>query len=288
LRQDGTVDDEQLPQAVETPEEIIAFYGRGLERGRLQQGRPRLELLRVQEILEAWLPAPPSTVVDIGGGAGVHATWLARRGYDVHLVDPVPLHVEQAREASAGQADAPLASVSLGDARALALEGDSVDVALLFGPLYHLREREERLEALTEARRVLRAGGMLVAIAISRYTWLLDGLATGRVFRRPDALPRAMQGIETGLLTNPTRERGRFTTAYLHRPAELEAEVRDGGFRVDALLGVEGPGWLLQSFNEAWDDDARRSMLLEIARLVEGERDIIAASTHMLIVARRD
>jgi ubiquinone/menaquinone biosynthesis C-methylase UbiE len=217
----------------------------------------------------------------------VHATWLARRGYEVHLVDPVPLHVEQAREASAAQADSPLASVSLGDARALTFDDESVDVALLLGPLYHLRERAERIEALAEARRVLRPGGMLAAIAISRYTWLLDGLATGRVFRRPDALPRAMQGIETGLLTNPTQERGRFTTAYLHRPDELEAEVRDGGFEVEALLGVEGPGWLLQAFNQAWDDLARRGTLLEIARLVEGERELIAASTHMLVVALR-
>ena len=112
---------------METPEEIVAFYSRGLERGRLQQGRPRLELLRVHEILASRLPPPPATVVDVGGGAGVHATWLARHGYEVHLVDPVPLHLEQAREASAAQADAPLASVSLGDARALALEDESVE-----------------------------------------------------------------------------------------------------------------------------------------------------------------
>jgi len=36
--------------------------------------------------------------VDVGGGAGIHAIPLAQRGYEVHLVDPVPLHVEQAAD----------------------------------------------------------------------------------------------------------------------------------------------------------------------------------------------
>jgi ubiquinone/menaquinone biosynthesis C-methylase UbiE len=273
--------------ASDTPEEVVDFYNRGFERVRLRQGRARLELLRVQELLAKHLPPPPCVLVDVGGGAGIHATWLASHGYDVHLVDPVPLHIEQAREASAAQPDAPLISVSLADARALTFEDESLDAALLLGPLYHLPKRTDRIAALREAWRVLRPGGVLVAIAISRYAWLLDGLASGRVFTRPDALPRATQGIATGLMTNPEGDPGRFTTAYLHHQVDLEAEVREGGFEVDALLGVEGPGWLLQAFNEAWEDDARRETLLEIARLVEADRELIGASTHMLVVARR-
>ena len=45
--------------------------------------------------------------------------WLAAGGYDVHLVDPVPRHVEQALAASAAQPDPPLASAAVGDARSL-------------------------------------------------------------------------------------------------------------------------------------------------------------------------
>jgi hypothetical protein len=42
------------------------------------------------------LPRPPAIIVDVGGGPGVDARWLADQGYKVHLVDPVPLHVKQA------------------------------------------------------------------------------------------------------------------------------------------------------------------------------------------------
>jgi hypothetical protein len=56
-------------------------------------------------------------VLDVGGGAGVYALPLAAQGYQVHLVDPVALHVEQALGASAEQPAAPLASATVGDAR---------------------------------------------------------------------------------------------------------------------------------------------------------------------------
>jgi ubiquinone/menaquinone biosynthesis C-methylase UbiE len=270
-----------------TPEEVVAYYSRGNERARLLQGRARLERLRVRQILSLRLPPPPATVLDVGGGAGIHATWLAGLGYEVHLVDPVPMHVEQATAASAAQPEAPLASIRLGDARALPYADESADCVLLFGPLYHLPERTDRLATLGEARRVLRPGGLVAAIAISRYTWLLDGLASGRMFTKPERLALAAHAIETGLLPDDEHEPGPFTTAYLHRPDDLADELREAGLNVDELLGVEGPGWLLQQFNRAWNDDDQRARLLEIATLVESERDLIAASTHLLAVARR-
>jgi SAM-dependent methyltransferase len=276
-----------LSEASRTPEEVIAFYDRGLEERRLWQGRARLERERVRAILEARLPPPPATVVDVGGGPGVHAVWLARRGYAVHLIDPVPTHVEQAQAASAGQPDAPLASVTLGEAASLPLEDESADSVLLFGPLYHLPERAGRLVALAEARRVLRPDGLLAAIAISRYTWLLDALASGRLFRRPDRLEAIVRALRTGHVANAERRRGGFTTGYLHRPGELADEVRDAGFALEEVLGVEGPGWLLERFDDAWADEAHRTLLLAVAELVEGERDLVAASTHLLAVARR-
>jgi SAM-dependent methyltransferase len=267
LRQDRVLSD---PARI--PDEVVAFYGRGSEERRLSQGRARLELERVRAILAARLPDPPATVVDVGGGPGVHATWLAQRGYDVHLVDPVPRHVEQA---SAAQ----LASVTLADARSLPFDDDSADCVLLFGPLYHLPERADRLTALAEAHRVLRPGGLLAAIAISRYTWLLDALAAGRLFNQPERLQTVRRSLRTGFVAGPAW--------YLHRPDDFAGELSEAGFQLEELLGVEGPGWLLERFDDAWTDDARRALLLEIAELVEGERDLIAASTHMLAVARR-
>jgi ubiquinone/menaquinone biosynthesis C-methylase UbiE len=117
----------------------------------LHGGAGRLEYLRTRELLARYLPPAPATVLDVGGGAGVYALPLAREGYSVHLIDAVPLHVEQAREASALQQDSPLASAQVGDARRLVWDDNSVDAVLLLGPLYHLTSRDDRLRALKEA-----------------------------------------------------------------------------------------------------------------------------------------
>jgi 2-polyprenyl-3-methyl-5-hydroxy-6-metoxy-1,4-benzoquinol methylase len=106
--------------------EILDHYDEGRERERLTAA-PSLELLRTQAILRRHLPAPPARILDVGGGAGVHAAWLAESGYRVHLVDPVPLHLEQAA-AHGGF------TTALGDARHLAEDDGSVDVTLVLGP----------------------------------------------------------------------------------------------------------------------------------------------------------
>ena len=160
-------------------DDVAAYYARGLERDRLAGGQGALEFTRTQALLERYLPAPPVVVADVGGGPGRYAVWLAERGYRVHLIDPVPLHVGQARAAAGGRPGVALAAAEVGDARALSLSDASADAVLLLGPLYHLPERADRLQALAEARRVCRRGGVVIAAAISRFASTLDGLRAG-------------------------------------------------------------------------------------------------------------
>jgi len=102
----------------------------------------------------------------------------------VHLVNPVPLYVEQAERRS-GAARRPLASVRLGDARALDQPDGSVGAVLLLGPLYHLTTHEDRLMALAEGRRVLRPDGVVMAAAIARFASTLDGVLRTFARKRP-------------------------------------------------------------------------------------------------------
>ena len=268
------------------PEDAHRYYDAGVEAGRLFAGTSRLELARTQEIISRYLPEPPAVILDVGGGPGVYACWLARRGYAVHLVDAVPLHVEQARAASAAQPRHPVASLTVGDARRLERDDASVDAVLLFGPLYHLTGRDERLAALREARRVLRPGGRIFAAAISRWTSALDGMFHGLI-DDPAFGPILARDLAEGQHRNPTDNPVYFTTAYFHRPEELAGELADAGFAVDAVLPVEGPAWLLPDFGARWEDPARRATLLELVRALEGEPALLGMSGHLLAVGRK-
>ncbi|MGH6915718.1 MAG: class I SAM-dependent methyltransferase, partial [Geminicoccales bacterium] len=165
----------------EIASEMLAYYqDQQPEQTRLVAGLGQIEFLRTQEIVRRFLPAAPLDILDVGGANGIHAAWLAGDGHRVHLVDPVPLHVEQARE-RAGSLDAPF-TCEVGDARSLSQPDGSADAVLLLGPLYHLQEEADRVLALSEARRVLRPSGLVFGAAISRFASLFDGLARGMLF----------------------------------------------------------------------------------------------------------
>ena len=196
----------------------------------------------------------------------------------------MPLHVAQAEEASRARPTHPLASCAVGDARALGRPDDSADAVLLLGPLYHLTDRADRLEALREARRVLRPGGTLVAAAISRFASALDGLRGGYL-DDPVFAAIALRDLADGQHRNPTGHPAYFTTAFFHRPDELRQEVTDAGLTSVQLLAVEGPAWLLQDFDAHWDNPGRRERLLDVVRRVEADPSLLGASAHLLAIA---
>jgi ubiquinone/menaquinone biosynthesis C-methylase UbiE len=263
-----------------------AHYGAGVEAPRLAQGSGRIERARTQELVLRHIPAPPATIADVGGGPGVYAVWLARLGYAVHLVDAVPLHIEQARAASATQPDAPIASCTLGDARHLDLPDGSVDAVLLFGPLYHLTERLDRITALREARRIVRPGGVVLAVGISRFVSTLDGMLHG-FLDDPTFVQITRDDLASGQHRNPTNHPGYFTTTYFHHPAELKTEVEGAGLVHERTMGIEGPAWLVARVGETWDDPSWRVHYLDALSRIEEEPSLLGASQHLMAVARK-
>jgi ubiquinone/menaquinone biosynthesis C-methylase UbiE len=264
---------------------IESHYGTGHERSRLfSGGRPSLEFVRSVELLDRPLPPPPAQLLDVGGGPGTYATPLARRGYRVHLVDPVQLHVEQARLAAGSGLAAAFTAVA-GDARRLSERDQSQDAVMLFGPLYHLTDGADRRQALGEARRVLRPGGRLLVMAVCRFASLLDGLYEGWL-DDPQFRPIVDRDLLDGQHRNPDPI-GRpefFTTAYFHTPDGLRQEIERAGFSGTTVYGVEGPGWPLR---QEWADPQRREQILFAARSVETEPSLIGFSDHLIAAATR-
>jgi len=261
--------------------EIQRYYEGGLEGRRLLEGAGQIELARTQDVLLRHLPSAPARILDVGGATGVYARWLTGLGYEVHLVDPVPRHVEEAR----AHAGPPLARAVIGDARQLADADASADAVLLLGPLYHLVDREDRVRALAEAGRVVRAGGVIVAAAISRHASLLDGLFRGLI-DDPEFVPILDRDLREGQHRNRTGRVDYFTTAYFHLPAGLGDEARAAGLVARAVLAVEGPAWLIPDRDERWRDASRRASLMALLRQLEGDPAALAMSAHLLLVAQ--
>ncbi|WP_051167821.1 bifunctional 2-polyprenyl-6-hydroxyphenol methylase/3-demethylubiquinol 3-O-methyltransferase UbiG [Actinoplanes sp. N902-109] len=252
--------------------EILAYYQRGGETSRLSSGAGRLEFLRTWDVLTRVLPVPPATIVDVGGATGVYAGPLAVAGHAVRVIDPVPDHVAAAAGVRGVTAE-------LGDARELPVPDDSADAVLLLGPLYHLRERADRLTAWREALRVVRPGGVVVGAAISRYAALFDGLSKN-LYADPEFDDAVTDGEFGG--------GGYFTSAYLHHPAEARAEAEAAGLAGARTVIVEGPlAFADKELQDILADPVRTELTLDRLRVVEADPGMAAATGHLLVIGHR-
>jgi SAM-dependent methyltransferase len=264
---------------MDPPTDIIGHYEERYDEDDRLARNPvgRLELLRTRIILDRYLPEPPATILDVGGGPGIYAAVLNDAGYDVELIDIVPRHIRQATERGV--------RAQLGDARELPAATKSQDAVLLLGPLYHLTERADRLAALGEALRVGKCGAPVFAAAISRYASAIDGLDTGN-WDDPAFAKIVVADLETGEHVNPTGNPAYFTRAFFHLPGELRSELEDAGLRDVEVLAVEGIGWVADDLGERLDDAYMRAELLRLLELLERETPILGVSPHLLGIGR--
>jgi len=281
---------------IELPEDriekdVVDYYASGVEDQRLQQGIGKLEFFRTKEILSRYLPSPPAVIYDVGGGPGMYSLWLARKDYQVHLLDFSPDHIAKARTASENQPDGQIFTIEVADARQLDRTDSSADVVLLMGPLYHLINREDRIRALEEAHRVLTPDGVLFAAGITRYGNALYGLVTyglsNRILDEPEFMEMTIRELEDGNHIRPDVYPDFIPRSYFHLPGGLRGEIEEAGFKFERILAVEGPGWIVPNFDDIWSNESRRKRVLRIVRAIEDQSDILGMSPHMLAIARK-
>jgi SAM-dependent methyltransferase len=180
-------------------------------------------------------------ILDIGGGPGRYAIWLADRNYRVTLADVSPdlLDIARSRLGADPAHPGPLDEIIEADARDLSRWPDqSFDALLSLGPFYHLTDPNDRDQAAREAARVVRPGGVVfVALMpwlgfLRRTIWLADE-------RRHLADPAFVAALrDHGVFTNDVPRR--FTCGYGVRPAEVVPFFESYGFATRTFVSTHG------------------------------------------------
>jgi ubiquinone/menaquinone biosynthesis C-methylase UbiE len=272
--------------------EVLAAYNAGIEKNRLHIDLGLIEFERTKEILLQFMPPPPAVVYDIGGGYGEYAFWLSSFGYDVSLYDISEKNIEMAMEFSQEFNDRPSA-MDVADARSINRSDKSADAILLFGPLYHIVEYDERQLALKECYRLLKPGGLLFTAAITRYStslWAATTYGTENcLLDEPAFCEMVEHEIKTGRhIKNPSSAYAGIGRSYFHLPDELRAEIEASGFNDTEVRGVIGPAWLIPDLDNVWKDEKKRESIMQLARLYEKEESIMGLSTHLLGISKKD
>ena len=148
---------------MKTNKDLINFYEGYNENGRLVSRHGMVEYLTTMKYIEKYLK-PHMRVLEIGAATGRYSHALAQKGYRVDAVELIEHNIELFKQ---NTIEGELVTITQGNALDLsAFMSDTYDITLLLGPMYHLFTTEEQLQALSEAIRVTKKGGIVFAWAM--------------------------------------------------------------------------------------------------------------------------
>ncbi|WP_405205369.1 class I SAM-dependent methyltransferase [Aquimarina sp. LLG6339-5] len=263
---------------------IEVFYNKASEETRLDKGMGIFEFERVKSLIKKYISSSSSKIIDIGGGTGKYSEWLAKKGHQVHLVEPIPKHINLAQN-RANKLKNPF-SVQLGESRKLEFKNNFADIIILHGPLYHLQKKEDRDVTIYEAKRVLKNNGIILAFAINYTASTLAGLLNGLIHKN-SFFEMCKEELTTGIHNPPDDLPWLLAEAYYHTPIQLKEEFISQELTHINTYAVEGMAWLDKEYFANMLNNKKRETLLELIKITENDSYLLPFSPHMMIAVRK-
>lgn len=164
---------------METLQALTQYYENYDENSRLDSRYGAVEFLTTLRYIEKYLK-PGMRILEIGAATGRYSHYFARHGYRVDAVELVEHNIEIFKRYT--QPDENI-TVTQGNAKNMAgFPDNTYDITLLLGPMYHLFTEKEKLQALSEAIRVTKKGGIVfAAYCMGDASVLMYGFVRGHI-----------------------------------------------------------------------------------------------------------
>lgn len=234
------------------------------------------------KILKEYLPKN-AKILDLGGAAGAYTFPLADMGYEMYLADLSENLIDEAKALKEKGKYENVKSCDVVNAINLNIyEDHQFDVVLMFGPLYHLLEEEERNSCISEVRRVLKKGGLVFASFIP---YLAGSIAVvDRYFRHPEQvnIDNLKEVFQSGKFNNASN--GGFQEGYYPSSAEIERLFKDHHFEKIEMLSIRGFGYEKE---DKLYNIADKEILNEILNLISETakyKEIIETCGHAMYI----
>ena len=256
---------------------LTNFYTNYDEEGRLLSKHGRVEYITTMKYIEKYLK-PDMRILEIGAGTGRYSHALAQKGYRVDAVELVEHNIEIFKQNIRANEQI---TITQGNAMDLStFESDTYDITLLLGPMYHLYETDDKLKALSEAVRVTKHGGIvLAAYCMGDASILAYGFGKGEIH---SVIEHGLVNLETfDTYSRP------IDVFELHRKEDIDA-LRDN-FNVTQLHFIATDGYTNHMRDTIDQMDDKTYELFVKYHLATCERqDMVGYSHHTLDIFRKD
>ena len=263
---------------MQTMHYLNEFYSHYDEDGRLSKKHGSVEFLTTMRYIGQYIK-PGDRVLEVGAGTGRYSHALARQGYTVDAVELIGHNIDVFQNNTQ-----PGENISITQGNALdlsAFSDNTYDITLLLGPLYHLYTKEDKRQALREAIRVTRPGGVIFAAYVISDGCLLDeGFLRGNI--------NVAEYVKTGLLDGETfaAKSEPKDLFELVRKEDVDELMRDFPTTRLHYVASDGCALLLRDAIDAMDDDAF-ALYLNYHFATCERADLLGITSHALDVFRK-
>ena len=248
----------------------------------------QVEFIVTMHFLEKYLPKR-GLILDAGGGPGIYTIELAKKGYDLILLDLVKEMLEIARrKVKKEKVQNKVRQIVEGSITHLTMFKDETfdGVLCLGGPLSHLLHSEQRVTAAKELVRVAKTGALLFVSVISRLALLKTIL---REFS--DEIRDCQHHLEVGDYIPsvlPRKEVTGFTAAHWFMPEELQELFEGLNVETLDLVGLEGlSSHLQEATNRLYKEKEKWKMWVDIILKTCNHPSIVGTTEHILYIGKK-
>lgn len=250
------------------------YYNKFNEEKRLGTRHGKVEFTTSMKYIHDYLKDDKSkTILDVGAGTGRYSVALANEGYDVSAVELVKHNL--------GVLKAKGSTVKAYQGNATNLKkfrDESFDLTLVFGPMYHLHEFNDKVKALSEAKRVTKKGGIIiVAYCMNDFSVITYAFKEKNILRC----------MEEGMLTEDYHVKPYSNELYdLMRIEDIDKVNAEVGLRREKIVAADGAAnYLRPVLNVLTEEEFADFIDYHLATC---ERmDMMGASGHTIDILRK-
>ena len=256
---------------------LSQYYGSYDEDNRLCSQHGRVEFLTTMRYVEKYL-RPGMRILEIGAATGRYAHTLAKQGYQVDAVELVQHNIDIFHANTQPGEDV---RVFQGNAKNLAmLADDTYDITLLLGPMYHLFTVPEQLEALSEAIRVTKKGGVIFAAYCGNEATMVQ-YCFGRGMLKEQRYRDLVDPVTFKASSDPAE------LFQLYRKEDIDRLMQVFPVTMLHYVGTDmATNYMRQAVDEM--DDELFELYLKYHFAICERADLVGASHHILDVFRKD
>lgn len=260
--------------------ELELYYNKFNEEKRLDSRHGQVEFITSMKYIHKYLkeiekekPKSEIKILDVGAATGRYSIPLAEEGYDVTAVELVKHNLARLKAKGSN------VKAFQGNAMKLKrFENDTFDAVLVFGPMYHLHEKEEKCKALSEAKRVTRPGGVIfVAYIMNEYSVITYAIKERHI----------KEGIEKGMLDENFHCTKTANELYSFVRTEDIEELNDiVGLQRMQVVAADGAANYIRQYLNALDEEEFQYYIRYHLSTCE-RADLLGASGHLVDILKK-